>query len=199
MAYHHVQCSDGALCREGGSGSGMCSTSKVCEMPYRCHVLGILANQRTLACWTDGRPLHPNANSEDFENGSTDTVPMTTCLSRQTTSDDSTSPLLAPAIAPSRPSALHTRMAMPLRTRKHRVWPSILLLILVYLSAVLYTLPLNRVIELRLCQTHYSLHDPSSIALDGSIPEALCKIDEVQRQLAWLQGIMETTMVVCGT
>lgn len=30
------------------------------------------------------------------------------------------------------------------------------------------------------------------------IPEKLCKIDEVQRQLAWLQGVMETTQVVCG-
>jgi hypothetical protein len=48
---------------------------------------------------------------------------------------------------------------------------------------------LNRVIELRLCQTHYFSANP---------PEKLCKIDEIQRQLAWLQGIMETTLVVCG-
>lgn len=66
------------------------------------------------------------------------------------------------------------------------------------MAASLYNLPLNRVIELRLCREHYSLHNPSAISPDGSIPEKLCKIDEVQKQLAWLQGVMETTLVVCG-
>lgn len=81
---------------------------------------------------------------------------------------------------------------------KHTIWPLVLLLVLVHLSAVLYTLPLNRVIELRLCEEHYQRHGPDSIPSNGAIPEKLCKIDEVQRQLAWLQGIMETTLVVCG-
>lgn len=88
---------------------------------------------------------------------------------------------------------------MPVRFRIHRLWPLIVLLILVHLSAVLYTLPLNRVIELRLCQTYYALHGPSAIAPDGSVDEALCKIDAVQKQLAWIQGIMDITTVVCGT
>lgn len=104
--------------------------------------------------------------------------------------------------------------------RKHRIWPLIVLLILVHLSTVLYTLPLNRLIELRLCQTYYTLHDPSSIEPDASIHEvksqirntretstnfvattlqSLCKIDDVQQQLAWLQGTMDTTAVLCGT
>lgn len=80
---------------------------------------------------------------------------------------------------------------------KHSIWPLVSLLVLVHLSTVLYTLPLNRVIELRICEEHYQRHDSSSIQSDGIIPEKLCKIDEVQRQLAWLQGIMETTLVVC--
>ena len=84
------------------------------------------------------------------------------------------------------------------RKGKHSITPLIVLLILVHLSAVLYTLPLNRVIELRLCQEYYELQDPSVIEDNGSVPEKLCKIDEVQRRLAWLQGIMETTLVVCG-
>ncbi|KAL5447892.1 hypothetical protein PMIN07_001833 [Paraphaeosphaeria minitans] len=71
---------------------------------------------------------------------------------------------------------------------KRRIWPLVLLLILIHLSTVLYTLPLNRVIELRLCQTHYSVPNPE---------EKACKIDEVQRQLAWTQGIMETVLIVC--
>jgi hypothetical protein len=84
------------------------------------------------------------------------------------------------------------------RDARSRLWPLIALLILVHLSTVLYTLPLNRIIEIRLCQEHYARHDHSSVLPDGSIPEKLCKVDEVQRQLAWLQGIMETTLVVCG-
>lgn len=85
-------------------------------------------------------------------------------------------------------------LSTPARSRRiqpeRRIWPLVLLLILIHLSTVLYTLPLNRVIELRLCQTHYSIPDPE---------EKSCKIDEVQRQLAWIQGIMETVLVVCGT
>ncbi|CAE7205823.1 hypothetical protein PTNB73_07234 [Pyrenophora teres f. teres] len=86
---------------------------------------------------------------------------------------------------------------MPPASSKRAIWPLVLLLVLVHLSAVLYTLPLNRVIELRLCQEHYERNDPTLIWPDGSIPEKLCKIDDVQRRLAWLQGIMETTLVVC--
>ncbi|KAH8710186.1 major facilitator superfamily domain-containing protein [Phaeosphaeriaceae sp. PMI808] len=82
--------------------------------------------------------------------------------------------------------------------KKHPLWPLLVLLILVNLSTVLYTLPLNRVIELRLCEEYYALHNPDAIPPHNSpIPEKLCKIDEVQRRLAWLQGIMETTLVVC--
>jgi hypothetical protein len=80
----------------------------------------------------------------------------------------------------------------------HPIWPLLLLLALVYLSSVLYTLPLNRVVELRLCQEYYERLDPSRIQRDGTIPEKLCKVDEVQQQLAWLQGIMETTLIICG-
>lgn len=97
-------------------------------------------------------------------------------------------------------------MSLPLRSSspirlppgKHSIWPLVTLLVLVHLAHVLYTLPLNRVVELRLCEEYYERHNPSSIQPDGSIPERLCKIDDVQRQLAWLQGIMETTLVVCG-
>lgn len=103
-------------------------------------------------------------------------------------------PLLPAALSADSQSAI----AGPAKRNKHSIRSLIVLLILVHLSAVLYTIPLNRVIELRLCQEHYELHDPSAIGGDGSVPEELCKIDEVQRRLAWLQGIMETTLVVCG-
>ena len=84
------------------------------------------------------------------------------------------------------------------RRSPNSIRPLIALLILVHLSAVLYTLPLNRVIEFRLCEDYYRHHDPELIPGYGAIPEKLCKVDEVQRRLAWLQGVMETTLVVCG-
>lgn len=59
-------------------------------------------------------------------------------------------------------------------------------------------LPLNKVIESRYCWDHYSKHNPTVIQPDGNIAEQHCKIDEVQRQLAWLQGTISTLHVLCG-
>lgn len=105
-----------------------------------------------------------------------------------------------------RPSTPHTSTMrsptsspLPSPTIAPSIWPLILTVLLIYLSQALYTLPINRVIEFRLCQEHYLPWDPSVILDDGSIPEKLCKIDDVQRSLAWLQGVMETTQVVGGT
>jgi hypothetical protein len=81
---------------------------------------------------------------------------------------------------------------------KSSLWPLLLLLILINLATSLYTLPLNRVIEYRLCEDYYRQHPTNAISPDSAIPEKLCKIDEVQKQLAWLQGILETILVVCG-
>jgi hypothetical protein len=110
--------------------------------------------------------------------------------------DASTVPLLSHRVV--EPTSASPPSMAP-SSKQHRIWPLLLLLILVHLSNVLYTLPLNRVIELRLCEEHYARHNPPLVYPNGSIPEHLCKIDEVQRRLAWLQGIMETTLVVCGT
>ncbi|PSN70196.1 MFS general substrate transporter [Corynespora cassiicola Philippines] len=112
----------------------------------------------------------------------------------ETAETDPRKPLLPGNVA-TQPDEPHP----PMNTRDGRrsLWPLIVLLILVHLSASLYTLPLNRVIELRLCREHYTTHKLPNVNPDGSIPEKLCKIDPVQKQLAWLQGIMETTLVVC--
>jgi hypothetical protein len=105
----------------------------------------------------------------------------------------------SPGDQESRPLFTSSRQAAPIGPRADRsIWPLLLLLILTNLAMKLYELPLNRVIEQRLCAEHYTRHSPSAIEPDGTIPEKLCKIDEVQKQLAWLQGIMETTLVVCG-
>ncbi|KAH7320723.1 major facilitator superfamily domain-containing protein [Stachybotrys elegans] len=60
----------------------------------------------------------------------------------------------------------------------------------------LYTLPLNRAIERRLCRDHYAAHEPSRLRPDGSVEEQLCKIDAVQKTLGSMLGAMETMWIV---
>lgn len=72
------------------------------------------------------------------------------------------------------------------------------LLLLVNLAASLYQLPLNLVIERRLCVEYYRQHDPSQVGRDGGVEEGLCKIDAVQQGLGWMQGTMDTIWVVGG-
>lgn len=70
------------------------------------------------------------------------------------------------------------------------------LVLLVNLSMSLYQLPLNRVIERRLCRDFYTATDPSVFGPDGEVSEDLCKIDRIQKELAWIQGVMETAWIV---
>lgn len=72
----------------------------------------------------------------------------------------------------------------------------LVLLLLVNLATSLYQLPLNRVIERRLCREYYSTHDPSVIDDDGNIEETLCKMNSIPKSLAWIVGIMETLWIV---
>lgn len=86
----------------------------------------------------------------------------------------------------------------PRRPPRSAIAALLSLLLLVNLAASLYQLPLNLVIERRLCLEYYRQHDPSRIGKDGGIEEALCKIDEVQQGLGWTQGTMDTIWVVGG-
>ncbi|KAF2022076.1 hypothetical protein BU24DRAFT_417727 [Aaosphaeria arxii CBS 175.79] len=102
--------------------------------------------------------------------------------------------------SPSLPSPLISRSPSPasIVAVRSSIWPLLVLLTLINLANSLYTLPLNRVVERGLCREHYAQHGPDPTSFpDGTIPEQFCKIDEVQKQLAWIQGIMETTLVVC--
>lgn len=81
------------------------------------------------------------------------------------------------------------------RPKRATIGALLALLLLVNLSTSLYQLPLNRVIERRLCHDYYDENDPSSISPGGSIPEHLCKIDRVQQGLAWIQGAMDTAWI----
>ncbi|CAM1501387.1 Fc.00g105490.m01.CDS01 [Cosmosporella sp. VM-42] len=70
------------------------------------------------------------------------------------------------------------------------------LLLLVNLAMSLHQLPLNRVIERRLCREYYTATDPSVIQPDGSVDERLCKIDAVQKSLGSILGVTETTWIL---
>ncbi|KAK7956575.1 MFS general substrate transporter [Apiospora aurea] len=72
----------------------------------------------------------------------------------------------------------------------------LILLLLVNFAQSLSSLPLNRVIERRLCREYYTEHDKSRIGHDGAVPEELCKVNEVQRGLAWIQGAVDTGWIV---
>ena len=77
-----------------------------------------------------------------------------------------------------------------------KIKPLFFLVALVSLAWSLYQLPLNRVVERRLCGEYY--RGRGGTERDGEIPEERCKVDEVQRGLGRVQGVMETGWVVGG-
>jgi hypothetical protein len=84
------------------------------------------------------------------------------------------------------------------RQPKTAIGMALATLLLVNLAMSLYQLPLNRVVERRLCRDYYVDHDPTQIGRDGSVEEHLCKIDAVQKSLGSIQGVMETIWIVGG-
>ncbi|KAJ4387670.1 hypothetical protein N0V93_008267 [Gnomoniopsis smithogilvyi] len=103
---------------------------------------------------------------------------------------------MAPHTDEEEPVSATGHVFRPSKPPKPAIAALLTLLLLVNLAASLYQLPLNLVIERRLCLEHYRLHDPSQIGKDGSIEETLCKIDGVQMGLGWIQGTMDTIWVV---
>ncbi|KAI0599625.1 major facilitator superfamily domain-containing protein [Biscogniauxia sp. FL1348] len=74
--------------------------------------------------------------------------------------------------------------------------PVLALLLLVNLATgSLFQLPLNRLVEQSLCREYYGTRDPSIDPSKG-ISEELCKVDEVQKGLAWIAGVMETCWIL---
>ena len=86
----------------------------------------------------------------------------------------------------------------PRPQRKAAIGALLAVLLCVNLAASLYQLPLNRVVERRLCSEYYAATDPSRIGKDGNVPEQLCKVDQVQQGLGRIQGIMDTIWIVGG-
>ncbi|CAJ2508867.1 Uu.00g138930.m01.CDS01 [Anthostomella pinea] len=74
------------------------------------------------------------------------------------------------------------------RRTKSPIWPLLALLLLVNLTTSIQNLPLNRLLERRLCRDYYGP--------DKDVSEELCKIDEIQQDLAWTIGCLETLWVL---
>lgn len=83
------------------------------------------------------------------------------------------------------------------RANRRGLWTLLLLLALTTMGTRLFSLPLNRAVELRYCRAYYEEHDPSVLPSQpgADIPEEMCKVKEVQQRLAWLQGVIETLIV----
>ncbi|KAI8949164.1 hypothetical protein F4801DRAFT_421941 [Xylaria longipes] len=71
---------------------------------------------------------------------------------------------------------------------RHAIWLVLFLLLLVNLTNGISNIPLNRLLERRLCRTYYDS--------DHDVDEALCKVDSVQQDLAWIMGVFETLWIV---
>ncbi|OJJ31597.1 hypothetical protein ASPWEDRAFT_32219 [Aspergillus wentii DTO 134E9] len=61
----------------------------------------------------------------------------------------------------------------------------------VEMGFIMFSGPLIRIYESVTCRKHYREYDPSQIGADGNVDEKLCKINEVQTELAAIQGYME--------
>ena len=85
-------------------------------------------------------------------------------------------------------------------TRRDRIapWICILFAFVGNLGRQLIQIPFLRVCELGACRAYYAKHDPSVIGRDGNVEEHLCKTKEIQHQLAYVVGLIETLAIVAG-
>ncbi|KAI1171607.1 hypothetical protein F4777DRAFT_582725 [Nemania sp. FL0916] len=72
--------------------------------------------------------------------------------------------------------------------RSAALWLVLFLLLLVNLTNGISNIPLNRLLERRLCRIYYNV--------DHDVDETLCKVDIIQQDLAWIMGAFETLWIV---
>ncbi|RTE68955.1 hypothetical protein BHE90_016667 [Fusarium euwallaceae] len=73
-----------------------------------------------------------------------------------------------------------------------------LFILLVDVPNFLSEVPKLRMLELGLCRDYYAATDPSVIGRDGSVPEHLCKVHEIQSALAKMRGILGMVEGISG-
>lgn len=76
------------------------------------------------------------------------------------------------------------------RMRKMVILLIVALIVSVDLPSVLQSSPTVRILEDIFCKAYYQKTDPSKFSADGTVEELLCKVDQVQAELAYLKGWM---------
>ncbi|KAI8627463.1 hypothetical protein F5Y19DRAFT_166636 [Xylariaceae sp. FL1651] len=80
----------------------------------------------------------------------------------------------------------------PIAHRTHgsssAIWLILALLLLVNLTSGISNIPLNRLLEKRLCRQYFDS--------DRDVDEKLCKENKIQQDLAWIMGAFETLWIV---
>ncbi|KAF2676502.1 MFS general substrate transporter [Lentithecium fluviatile CBS 122367] len=113
------------------------------------------------------------------------------------TSREEGSPLLSPV------DAEFSELPPAPTPKKRRPWIFLvglvfLLIAVIDVGAFLAEPPKTRVYESNICIRHYQEVDPSKIQEDGTVPEALCKVDAVQQTMAMIFGWQDTFDAIPG-
>lgn len=77
--------------------------------------------------------------------------------------------------------------SLPRQARKILAF-TIVLYFLIFVVMVDMGPMLVRMEELSICRAYYYKHDPSLIDAHGNVEEEMCKVDEVQAELAFVSG-----------
>ncbi|KAL1596410.1 hypothetical protein SLS60_009056 [Paraconiothyrium brasiliense] len=110
----------------------------------------------------------------------------------------------APLLSAMEPASREPSPApLPEHSTKKKPWKVLVFLIFVLITIVdvgafLAEPPKTRVFEANICARWYEENDPSKLGKDGAVPEALCKIDEVQQKLAMIFGWQDTFDAIPG-
>lgn len=73
--------------------------------------------------------------------------------------------------------------------RVRKILPHIVVLFALIFMVMVGMAPMFvRMEELSICRVYYYKHDPALVDADGNVEETLCKVDEVQAELAFISG-----------
>jgi hypothetical protein len=83
---------------------------------------------------------------------------------------------------------------------RERIAPHLCAAIILFNNISFYSqgAPWLRLVELSTCREYYTIHDPSVIGHGGYIEEKLCKLDPIQKKMAWLFMWDQLLHFVCG-
>ena len=72
--------------------------------------------------------------------------------------------------------------------------------ILLVLNLAFYTrsAPVLRLVELTVCREYYVTRDPGLIDSGGYVEEKFCKVDQIQKKVAWLFALDQLLHFCCG-